>query len=59
MCRAARCKTCGKTTWAGCSQHVGQVRAAVPAEDWCNGQHTAEKEASGARRGLLSRLLCR
>ena len=25
MCRAVRCKTCGKTTWAGCGQHVNQV----------------------------------
>lgn len=21
MCRPVTCKTCGKTTWAGCGQH--------------------------------------
>ena len=30
MCRPATCKTCGKTTWAGCGQHVDQVMAGVP-----------------------------
>ena len=61
MCRAVRCKTCGKTTWAGCGQHVGQVKAGVPANDWCNGQHTAaEKQAGGAAGGgVLSRLFNR
>ena len=61
MCRAVRCKTCGKTTWAGCGQHVGQVRAGVPAKEWCNGQHTAaEKEqARGTSGSFLSRFLNR
>ena len=54
------CKTCGKTTWAGCGQHVDQVKAAVPASNWCNGQHTpAERAAAGTDRGFLSRLLGR
>ena len=64
MCRPTSCKTCGKTTWAGCGQHVNQVKAGVPAQDWCNGRHTpAEKTAAagraGGNRGLLSRLLGR
>jgi hypothetical protein len=60
MCRAAQCKTCGKTTWAGCGQHVQQVKAGVPAQDWCNGQHSAaEKAAAGSRGGFLSRLFGR
>ena len=60
MCRATRCKTCGKTTWAGCGQHVSQVKAGVPAQDWCNGQHTAdEKAAAGSGGGFLSRLFGR
>lgn len=37
MCRAIRCKQCAKTTWAGCGQHVGAVRAAVPDDQWCPG----------------------
>ena len=46
MCRPTDCKTCGKTTWAGCGQHVDQVRATVPADQWCPGHPESEK-ASG------------
>ncbi|WJY72425.1 hypothetical protein CAURIC_03865 [Corynebacterium auriscanis] len=35
MCRPVECKKCGKTTWAGCGQHVAQVKATVPAGQWC------------------------
>jgi len=55
MCRPTRCKTCGKTTWAGCGQHVSQVKAAVPAGQWCPGHPKAERTGGG----LLSRLLGR
>ena len=37
MCRAVRCRTCSKTTWSGCGAHVAQVRAQVPADQWCSG----------------------
>ena len=48
MCRPVTCKTCHKTTWAGCGQHVASVKAGVPAGQWCNGKHTpAEKAAAG------------
>ncbi|MEP9381447.1 hypothetical protein [Nocardioides sp. KR10-350] len=53
MCRPVRCKTCGKTTWAGCGQHVAQVRAGVPTDQWCPG-HPDEPAT-----GLLSRLFRR
>ncbi|HEY1180026.1 MAG TPA: hypothetical protein VGF17_28040 [Phytomonospora sp.] len=46
MCRPTGCKTCGKTTWAGCGQHVDQVKAAVPADQWCAG-HPKEPGAGG------------
>lgn len=60
MCRPTRCRTCGKTTWAGCGQHISQVKAGVPANDWCNGQHTpAEKAAAGSSGGILSKLFRR
>jgi hypothetical protein len=61
MCRAATCKTCGKTTWAGCGQHVDAVRRSVPASQWCGGKHTqAEIDAAKAARGsVFSRLLNR
>lgn len=55
MCRATRCKTCGKTTWAGCGQHVNQVKASVPAGQWCPGHPKAERTGGG----FLSRLLGR
>jgi hypothetical protein len=60
MCHAKNCRTCGKTTWAGCGQHVAQVKARVPAQDWCGGQHTAaEKQAGGGGGGFLARLFGR
>jgi hypothetical protein len=45
MCRAVTCKKCGKTTWAGCGQHVDQVLAGVPASRRCPG-HVSESAAS-------------
>ncbi|MEQ7846694.1 hypothetical protein [Nocardioides kribbensis] len=53
MCRAVTCKQCGKTTWAGCGQHVDQVMARVPRADRCAG-HPREE-----RPGLLGRLFGR
>ena len=47
MCRPATCDVCGKTTWAGCGQHVDAVKATVPAAQWCGGNHSpAEKQAA-------------
>ena len=40
MCRATTCRTCGKTTWAGCGQHVDQVMRGVPAAQRCPGHDT-------------------
>jgi hypothetical protein len=54
MCRATTCRTCGKTTWAGCGRHVNQVRAGVPADRWCPGRHDGER-----RVGWLTRFLGR
>lgn len=61
MCRAVTCKTCGKTTWAGCGQHVSEVKRSVPAAQWCDGRHTQAQidAARPARSGLLSRILGR
>ena len=60
MCRPATCKTCGKTTWAGCGQHVAQVKAVVPPSNWCNGKHTPEERAAATSTpGFLDRLLGR
>lgn len=54
MCRAVRCKKCGKTTWAGCGMHVQQVMAGVPKADRCAGH-----ENDPAEPGLFSRLFKR
>lgn len=54
MCRPVSCKVCGKTTWAGCGEHVSQVKAMVPANQWCGGNHSAEELAAAKpSRGLF------
>ena len=58
MCRAVPCTTCGKTTWAGCGQHVDQVMAHVPRADRCPGHSDAEKAAAGSG-SVLARLFGR
>ena len=55
MCRPVNCKTCGKTTWAGCGQHIDEVKRNVPADQWCPG-HDGDTTVSG---GLMSRLFGR
>ncbi|WP_181410948.1 hypothetical protein [Nocardioides humi] len=56
MCRAVRCRRCGKTTWSGCGQHVASVRALVPAAQWCGGHEDDGREDGGS---LLRRLFGR
>lgn len=58
MCRPATCKTCGKTTWAGCGQHVDQVMAGVPRSERCPG-HVGTQETVAAGSSFFSRLLGR
>lgn len=58
MCRPVACTTCGKTTWAGCGQHVDQVRAGVPAGQWCGG-HADQPSAAAPSGGLFSRIFGR
>lgn len=64
MCRPASCDVCGKTTWAGCGQHIDSVKATVPAGQWCDGRHSdAERDAARAGRpeasGFFARLFGR
>jgi hypothetical protein len=54
MCRAVNCKTCGKTTWAGCGEHVGDVMRGVPRTDRCQG-HDREPRAGGFFSRFFSR----
>jgi hypothetical protein len=55
MCRAVTCKTCGKTTWAGCGMHVNQVMAGVPTSDRCPGHPRAERDGAGFLGRLFGR----
>jgi len=60
MCRAVTCRVCGKTTWAGCGQHIAQVKAGVPKGQWCDGKHTPEEVAESQKNsGVFSRLFNR
>jgi hypothetical protein len=56
MCRATTCPTCGKTTWAGCGQHVDQVMRGVPIPQRCPGH---SEDAPAAPSGFLGRLFGR
>lgn len=53
MCRPVACRRCGKTTWAGCGQHVDQVMRGVPRDERCPG-HSDEPST-----GFFARLLRR
>ncbi len=57
MCRPVRCNSCGKTTWAGCGQHIDQVKAGVAAGQWC----TCDQDGGGQpqRKGLFGGLFGR
>jgi hypothetical protein len=55
MCRAITCRKCGKTTWAGCGQHVRQVLVGVPAAQRCAGHDNDE----GAGASWLAKLFGR
>lgn len=52
MCRAVNCRVCGRTTWAGCGQHVDEVLRGVPAAQRCPGH---EQQTAGAAGGFFSR----
>ncbi|TQL72563.1 hypothetical protein FB556_1223 [Enteractinococcus coprophilus] len=61
MCRSVKCDVCGKTTWAGCGQHIDAVKVSVPAGQWCNGKHSQQEIAAAraASPGFLARLFGR
>lgn len=55
MCRAVTCKQCGKTTWAGCGEHVDQVMQGVSPADRCTGHADAPSENNGFLARLFKR----
>lgn len=55
MCYPTSCSNCGKTTWAGCGQHIDSVKKSVPANQWC----TCPRNTAPASGGFLSKLFGR
>jgi len=55
MCHAVTCRTCGKTTWAGCGEHVDQVMRKVPNSQRCPGHDKQESTSGGFFGKLFSR----
>ncbi len=53
MCSPTTCRMCGKTTWSGCGQHVAQVKARVPAGQWCDGHADSAQPTVSASSGLF------
>lgn len=43
MCRAVKCRSCGKSTWAGCGNHVQEVMRNIPKSDRCTCDRNAPK----------------
>ena len=57
MCSPVKCRQCGKTTWAGCGNHVEAVKRSVPAGQWCGGHQNTQTPSSGG--GIFGRLMGR
>ncbi len=55
MCSPVKCRTCGKTTWAGCGNHIESVKRMVPAGQWCGGHSASETAGSGFFGKLMGR----
>lgn len=46
MCYPVPCRVCGKTTWAGCGEHIADVKAQVPPDQWCGGHPEQQQPQS-------------
>lgn len=57
MCRAVKCRKCGKTTWAGCGLHVDEVMSGVPKANRCSCDQSAGEASGGG--SLFSKLFGR
>jgi hypothetical protein len=49
MCTPVHCRTCGKVTWAGCGAHVDELRAKIPAGEWCHEHDGTSMSTAGTR----------
>lgn len=59
MCRQVTCKNCGKTTWAGCGQHVDAVMSKVPKAQQCTCERSQQPAAGSGSGSVFSRLFGR
>ena len=50
MCRPTTCEVCGKTTWKGCGKHIDSVKEQVPADQWCDKDHSDEEYAAAEKK---------
>jgi hypothetical protein len=57
MCQPANCPACAKTTWSGCGNHVDQVKAKVPAGQWCSCTDAQKQAAKGP--SIMQRIFSR
>ncbi len=53
MCRQVNCRKCGKTTWAGCGQHVDQVMRGVSTSQRCTCDSDAPSDSGSGFWGKL------
>lgn len=56
MCRSVTCKVCGKTTWAGCGQHINDVKRSVGKYQWCDGKHTQAEIDAAKKPNMFARM---
>lgn len=55
MCSPVKCRQCGKTTWAGCGNHVDAVKRSVPAGQWCGGHQSTQSKDNGFFSRIMGR----
>lgn len=55
MCRAVTCQKCGKTTWAGCGQHIDAVMKNVPYDKRCSCERAKPESLLSKVSGLFGR----
>lgn len=52
MCHATKCRTCKKTTWAGCGKHVDSVMKNVAEQDRC----TCTEQEKASNKGFFAKI---
>ena len=54
MCSKVICRTCKKSTWSGCGEHIEEALAGITEADRCQG-HEGQVKKSGIFSKLFSR----